>query len=237
MKKATIVIPTYNQLDFLQGCISSIRKHTDIPYEIIVVDSASTDGTVEWCRREKVPFISLPRNEGFSVACNKGLLLSSGDTLVLLNSYTLVTHGWLSNLSAALYSGSDIGIVGPITNYASGPQQAHYPFENIDEFQRIAAEVNVSNPNKWKRFERVVGICFVFHRELMDKIGLLDEQFSVGDYEYDDFCLRAKLVGYSILVCHDTLIYHEGSATLLQEGIQEQQKLVERNYQLFMDKW
>jgi GT2 family glycosyltransferase len=211
MKRASIVIPTCNQLDFLQNCISSLRKHTDMPYEIIVVDNASTDGTAEWCRKEKIPFISLPRNEGFSVACNKGLLLSSGDTLVLLNNCTLVTHGWLSNLSAALYSGSDVGIVGPVTNNASGSQQVHYSFENIDEFQRIAEDVNVSNPDNWKQVDKIVGICFVFHRELMDKIGLLDERIPPGHYEYDDFCLRARNAGYSLLVCHDTLIYHEGS--------------------------
>jgi GT2 family glycosyltransferase len=214
MKRASIVIPTCNELDFLQNCISSIRKHTDIPYEIIVVDNASTDATAEWCRREKVPFLSLPRNEGFSVACNKGLLLSSGDTLVLLNNYTLVTHGWLSNLSAALYSGSDVGIVGPVTNNASGSQQVHYPFENIDEFQRIAVEVNVSNPDKWKQVETIVGICFVFHRELMDKIGLLDERVSPEHYEVEDYCLRSRLHGYSLLVCHDTLIYYEGSESI-----------------------
>jgi GT2 family glycosyltransferase len=214
MKRASIVIPSYNQLDFLQNCISSIRKHTEIPYEIIVVDNASTDGTAEWCRREKVTFISLPRHEGFSVACNKGLLLSSGDTLVLLNNDTLVTHGWLSNLSAALYSGSDIGIVGPITNYASGSQQVHYPFENVDEFHRIAAEVNVSNPSKWKPVDRIVGICFVFQRELMEKIGLLAERLSPGHYEDDDYCLRARQEGYNLLVCNDTLIFFEGSSSV-----------------------
>ncbi len=237
MTKASIIIPTYNRLDLLQNCISSIRKHTDTPYEIIVVDNASTDGTAEWCRREKLIFISLPGNEGFPIACNKGLRLCSGETLVLLNNDTVVTPNWLSNMSAALYSSSDVGIVGPVTNYASGSQQVHYPFEDIAEFQRIAAEVNVPDPSKWKRVERIVGICFVFHRNLMDMIGLLDERFSPGHYEDDDFCLRTRLHGFSLLVCHDTLIYHEGSATFIREGIEQQQRLVERNYQMFMDKW
>jgi GT2 family glycosyltransferase len=236
MTRASIIIPTYNRLDLLQNCISSIRKHTDTPFEIIVVDNASTDGTADWLRREKLTFISLPRNEGFPIACNKGLQLSSGDTIVLLNNDTLVTPCWLNNMTEALYSSPDVGIVGPITNYASGSQQVHYPFEDIAEFQRIAAEVNVSDRTKWKRVERIVGICFVFPRSLMEKIGLLDERFSPGHYEDDDFCLRTRLHGYSLLVCHDTLIYHEGSASFKSEGSQQQQ-LVERNYQLFMDKW
>jgi GT2 family glycosyltransferase len=237
MTRASIIIPTYNRLDLLQSCIASIRQYTEIPYEIIVVDNASMDGTAEWCIREKIIFISLPRNVGFPIACNKGLRFSSGDILVLLNNDTIVTANWLSNMSAALESSSDIGIVGPITNYASGSQQVDYSFENIAEFQRIAAKVNVSDSTKWKRVERIVGICLVFHRGFMEQIGLLDERFSPGHYEDDDFCLRARLHGFSLLVCHDTLIYHEGSASFKLEGIQEQQRLVERNYRMFMDKW
>lgn len=214
MRRTSIIIPTYNGLDLLQRCISSIRKYTEAPHEIIIVDNASTDGTVQWCRREKLPFISLPRNEGFPAACNKGILLSSGDTLVLLHNDTVVTHRWLHNLSEALYSTPDIGLVGPVTNYAGGSQQVRYPFENLDEFQRIAAEVNVSDPSKWKQAERIVGFCFVFHRALLEQIGLLDERFSPVHDEDDDFCLRARLQGYELRVCHDTLIYHQGNTSV-----------------------
>jgi GT2 family glycosyltransferase len=210
MTKASIIIPTYNRLDLLQRCILSIRQHTDSPYEIIVVDNASTDGTTAWCTRESLMLISLPRNVSYSVACNKGLRLSSSDTLVLLNNATVVTQDWLSNLSTALYSGTHIGIVGPVTNDASGSQQVHYPFEDLAEFQRIAAEVNAPDRAKWKRVEGLAGFCRVFHRSLVDKIGLLNERFSSGQYEHDDYCSRARLQGYSILVCHDTLIFHGG---------------------------
>jgi GT2 family glycosyltransferase len=228
MTTASIIIPSYNRLDLLQRCVSSIRQHTKSPYELIIVDNASTDGTSEWCRRENLIFISLPRNEGFPIACNKGLRLSSGDILVLLNNDTVVTPNWLTNMIAALNCHSDVGIVGPVTNYASGSQQVHYPFGDLAEFQRIAAEVNVLDSSKWKRVERIVGICFVFQRSLMEKIGYLDERFSPGHYEDDDFCL---------LVCHDSLIYHEGSASFKREGEEQQQQLVERNYRKFIEKW
>jgi GT2 family glycosyltransferase len=237
MSRASIIIPTYNALDLLQRCVSSIRRHTEPPYEIIVADNGSTDGTASWCLKEKLMLISLPRNEGFPAACNKGLRLSTGDTLVLLNNDTVVTPNWLRSLSAALHSGTDVGIVGPVTNYASGSQQVNYPFEDLAEFERIAATVNLPDPTKWKRVERIVGFCFVFRRDLMEKIGLLDERFSPGHYEDDDYCLRTRMHGYSLLVCHDALIYHEGSASFKREGSQQQSLLVERNYRLFVDKW
>ncbi|QJD84080.1 glycosyltransferase family 2 protein [Cohnella herbarum] len=237
MTRASIIIPTYNRLDLLQRCIYSIRQYTEMPYEIIVVDNGSTDGTASWCMQQNLALLSLPRNEGFPIACNKGLRLSSGDTLVLLNNDTVVTKNWLSNMSAALLSSSEVGIVGPVTNYASGSQQVQYPFEDLAEFQRIAVEVNVSDYAKWVRVERIVGFCFVFRRSLMEKIGLLDERFSPGHYEDDDFCLRTRLHGFSLLVCHDALIFHEGSASFKNEGELKQQQLVERNYRMFMDKW
>ncbi|MBB6675595.1 glycosyltransferase family 2 protein [Cohnella nanjingensis] len=237
MTRASILIPSYNRLDLLQACVASIRKHTtDVDYEVIVVDDGSTDGTADWCRREKLALVSLPRNEGFPIACNKGMRLASGDTIVLLNNDTIVSSRWLSNLMTALYSEPSIGIVGPVCNYVSGKQQVHYPYVDLDEFQRIAARVNVSTPKKWRRVERVVGLCLVFRRELMEAIGLLDERFSPGHYEDDDYCLRARLHGFGLLICPDALIHHEGSATFRKDPIAQRQ-LVERNYQLFLDKW
>jgi len=235
--RASIIIPTYNGLELLKRCVSSVFRHTNLPYEIIVADNGSKDGTAEWCMREKLTLVSLPRNEGFPIACNKGLRMASGDTLVLLNNDTVVTSNWLNNLSEALYSSTDIGMVGPVTNYASGSQQVNYPFDNLEEFERIAETVNVSDRTKWKRVERIVGLCLVFKRSLMETIGLLDERFSPGHYEDDDYCLRTRLHGYGLLACHDSLIYHEGSASFKKEGSGEQALLVERNYRMFIDKW
>lgn len=235
--KTSVIIPTNNRLDLLRRCVESVRRHSPPDTEIIVVDNASEDGTVSWCLRERIPFVSLSRNEGFPVACNKGLRIASGDALVLLNNDTVVSTRWLDNLLAALCSAPDIGIVGPVTNYASGGQQVQYPYADLDEFQRIAASVNVSDPAKWIRTLRIVGVCLVFRRELMERIGLLDERFSPGHYEDDDYCLRARMHGFGLLICPDSLIHHEGSASFSRDGTEAQQRLVERNYRLFLDKW
>lgn len=234
----SIVIPTFNGLEWLKRCIASIRAcTTDADYELIVVDNASTDGTAAWCLEQRIPFIALPRNEGFPSACNQGMRMAEGDTLVLLNNDTVVTPRWLANLTRALYSAPDIGIVGPVTNYASGIQQVDLRFADLDEFQRIALGMNRSDPALWQETKRVVGICFVFRRNLMERIGYLDERFGPGHYEDDDYCFRARKAGCRLLVCRDALIYHEGSASFRRTGAESQQALVERNYRLFLDKW
>lgn len=78
MTLTSIIIPTYNRLGLLRSCVESIRAHTRSPYEIIVVDNASDDGTEAYCRASKLTFISLPENRGFPLACNIGLQLAAG---------------------------------------------------------------------------------------------------------------------------------------------------------------
>lgn len=236
----SIIIPTYNGLPLLQRLVQSIYKYTDrkeTPYELIVVDNGSTDGTCDWCAIQRITFVSLAENKGFPVACNKGLRIASGDQLMLLNNDIVASPNWLANLSAGLAAEPSIGMAGPVTNYASGIQQVQYEFDGLDEFMRIAEEVNRPAPSNRERVMRLVGLCMLFKREVYEKIGELDERFSPGHYEDDDYCLRIRMHGYGLMLCRNALIYHEGSASFRQAGADSLQQLVDRNRQLFIEKW
>lgn len=234
MQMTSIIIPNYNGLHWLKPCVRSIHQHTATPYEIIVVDNGSKDGSVKFCLKHKLKLVSLPFNRGFPIACNLGLRVATGDALLLLNNDTLMTPGALSNMLRCLYSREDIGIVGPMTNYASGKQQIMEPFTNVEE---MAARMNVPDSAKWQQVERIVGLCFLFRRELMDRIGLLDERFSPGHFEDDDYCYRARQAGYTPMIAGDSFIYHHGSASFKKENEEKVQELIERNYRKFVDKW
>lgn len=240
VKTTSIIIPTYNGLPLLQRLIQSIRLHTDplvTPYELIVVDNGSSDGTAEWCAGGGITFVAVTENTGFPAACNKGLRIASGDQLMLLNNDIVVTRNWLSNLSAGLAQEHGIGLSGPVTNYASGQQQVTYPFDGIEQFMRIAEQTNRPDPSARERVLRIVGLCMLFKREVYEKVGELDERFSPGHYEDDDYCLRVRMNGYGLMMCRDALIYHEGSVSFRQQGEQSVKQLLERNRQLFIDKW
>ncbi|MCG7410067.1 glycosyltransferase family 2 protein [Paenibacillus sp. ACRRX] len=234
---SSIIIPTYNRCELLRHCVSSIRKYTDVPYEIIVVDNHSSDGTRHYCIAERLTYVSLPENRGFPAACNAGMLISSGDTIVLLNNDVVVSHYWLRNLSQALMEHEEVGIVGPTTNYASGRQQVNHPYEDLEQFHRLAAQLNQPDRFKRERVQRVVGLCFALKRKVLDTIGLLDEQFNPGHYEDDDFCLRARMSGYGIMMCGDVFVHHYGSHSFKQLGETHLRQLVQRNYELFKRKW
>ncbi|UKS27644.1 glycosyltransferase family 2 protein [Paenibacillus sp. HWE-109] len=234
MQVTSIIIPTFNGLNLLQECVASIRRHTSVPYEIIVVDNGSQDGTLEYCHRERLKLVAIPINRGFPVACNYGLHIATGNALMLLNNDTLATPNWLDNMLRALYSSDDVGMVGPMTNYASGKQQIQEPYTNINE---MVAKYNTPNPAIWQDTTRLVGISLLFKRELLDQIGFMDERFSPGHFEDDDFCYRTRLAGYRLLIVGDCFIFHHGSASFHKKGYEAVQALLQQNRQKFIDKW
>lgn len=237
MMLTSIVIPTYNGLPLLMQCIAEIRRFTDRPFEIIVVDDGSTDGTAEYCRNERLIFVSLPKNRGFPVAANAGLNLASGDTIVLLNNDIVVSRRWLDNMLDCLYSAGDIGIVGPMANYASGSQQHHLGYTDLNGFHEMTRNSNRPDPGKWRSVRRLVGMCMVMKRELVDRIGLLDELYAPGHYEDDDYCYRARLHGYRLMVAGDTYVHHHGSVSFRKWPQPELIQLIETNRQKFIAKF
>lgn len=237
MELTTIIIPTYNGLPLLQQCVYEIRRFTEPPYEIMVVDDGSSDDTTAYCCRERLIFISLPRNVGFPAACNAGLRIASGDTIVLLNNDIIVSRRWLSNMKTCLYSASDIGIVGPMTNYASGSQQHHLGYANISRFHELTFEANRPNPMKWRSVNRLVGMCLVMKRELLEQVGEFDERYSPGHYEDDDYCYRTRQQGYRLMAAGDTYVHHHGSASFNTYSRQAIYDLIGTNRKKFLDKF
>ncbi|THF73357.1 glycosyltransferase family 2 protein [Cohnella fermenti] len=234
----SIVIPTYNQVDLLRQCIESIMENTDLPYEIIVIDNASSDGTEAYLRQlgGQVRYRVLDSNKGFSGAINLGMMMAKGETILLLNNDTVVTERWLDNMLACLGSDDRIGMVGPVTNYISGEQQIKVPYGDIREMHAFAKEFNKPDPAKWRRTDRLVGFCLLFRRSLFQQVGYFDEGFEIGNFEDDDFNIRVRLTGRSLVVAADTFIHHYGSVSMKALGNRFRQ-VNDKNEHYYMDKW
>ena len=246
-KMTSIVILSYNTLVYLQYCIESIRKFTAAgSYELIVVENASQDGSAEWLREQQdIRTIFNKKNVGFPKGCNQGMEVAQGDDILLLNSDTIVTAHWLENLKKALYSREKVGAVGCITNACSNLQSIGVSYKSVEEMLDFAAKFNHSNPRLWERRLRLIGFCMLVKREVYQKIGGLDERFSPGNYEDDDYSLRIWQAGYELLLCRDTFIHHFGSASFQNDENPEKAKrkrlayreLSARNKRKFLEKW
>lgn len=234
----SIIIPNYNQVDYLKQCIASISKFTNPPYEIIVVDNASTDGSAAYLANlgGTVRYRVLDSNRGFAGAINIGMMMARGSYLLLLNNDTIVAENWLSNMLACLNSSPAIGMVGPVTNYISGEQRIEVPYKTIKGMPNFARQHNVPNPSRWQQTDRLTGFCLLMRRELWEQTGFMDEGYTVGNYEDDDYNIRVRLQGYSLMIARDTFIHHFGSVSMKALG--ERVTVVnDHNMHVYMEKW
>jgi O-antigen biosynthesis protein len=113
----TIVIPSFEAVDYLRLCVDSIDAFTQRPYNVVIVDNASGAAVQSelnlLAKRSNYKIIRNERNMGFTYAVNQGLLCSSEGPAVLMNNDALVTEGWLESLINVAESHEDIGIVAP----------------------------------------------------------------------------------------------------------------------------
>lgn len=240
----SIVIPVFNALPLTQKCIRSLYEvGKEIPFELIIVDNASTDGTSNWLKTESrkhsdFRIFTMKENIGFGPAVNHGIRQSQGDFIVILNSDTIVSPLWLTNLLSVMQTDDKIGIVSPVTNFVGeGPQIDEAAKDLTDnpsavyEYARsIASRVQVTfDPN------RLVFFCVALRRELIDVIGYLDEAYEKGNYEDDDYCMRTRIAGYKLAIAHNSFVYHHGSATFKKNRISHNQYM-ELNRERFYKK-
>jgi GT2 family glycosyltransferase len=239
----SIIMLTHNKLPLTRLCIESIYRYTEYPnFELIVVDNASEDGTRDYLKSllEFLPNLLVifnTKNEGFARATNTGIMHSRGDYLVLLNNDTIVTPHWLTRLISHLEKDPTVGMVAPVTNSAGNEQMITAHYNSIEELEYFAKQRLNAFEGRYFEIESLAMFCVVFHRRLIDEIGLLDERFGLVTFEDDDFCYRAKLRGYRLICAEDVFVHHFGRGTTRTWGDHEYLKLFEHNRRVFEQKW
>ncbi|QDU10762.1 glycosyltransferase [Gimesia aquarii] len=233
----SIIIVTHNQLPYTQQCIDSLRMRTDEPYELIFVDNGSTDGTPAYLNTlADAKFILNSENRGFPAAVNQGIEIASGNNILLLNNDTLLTTGWLNRLLTQLHSSAEIGIVGPVSNNVSGPQQIPISYTDLSSLDGFAWDWGKRHDQQSLDEERLVGFCMLMKREVVNQIGTLDEQFGIGCFEDDDFCRRAITAGYRTVIAVGAFVHHFGSRSFIGSGA-DFAGIMQENERKYRKKW
>ncbi len=236
----SIVILTHNELPYTHRCLESIRRRTDEPYEIIVVDNASTDGTLDYVSAlPDVQVIANAENRGFAAGCNQGIKVASGDQVLLLNNDTIVTTGWLDRMLSALESDERIGLVGPTTNNCAGDQRISVPYDNLSSIDGFAWDWGSKHRGELAEIGdngTLIGFCLLIRRSVIERVGVLDEQFGVGNFEDNDYCERTRRAGYRLVIARDSFVHHFGGVTFRGANI-DYGRLMAENERRYSDKW
>ena len=241
--RASVIILTHDNLAFSRICLSSVLENTEYPnYELIVVDNASSDGTVEELQNiaSVVPNIKVilnDSNRGFGPGNNQGLAAATGDIMVLVNNDTIVPRGWLTRLGRHLED-PHLGIVGPATNRTCNEAQIDIPYQTFGEFQAVARALAVQHDGERYPIRMPMMFCAAFRRATYERLGPLDERFEVGLFEDEDYALRAKAEGFQVAWTPEVFVhhaYHASIGKLLPTG--DYKRLVKLNQGRFEEKW
>lgn len=234
----SVIVPCWNGLAYTRRCLAALARWTTRPYEALVVDNGSTDGTGDYLRRLRDPrvrVIANARNLGFAAAINQGLAASQGRWLVWLNNDVLVTPGWLEGLIGCARRHPRTGAVGPYTNRINGLQRvddARYPLSALSGFASAWA---LRHAGRARSVHRLTGFCLLHPRESLVAVGGLDERFGMGCYEDFDFCLRLLQAGRELLLAEDVFVHHFGHKSF--EANRVARSHIEENRRLFVEKW
>jgi GT2 family glycosyltransferase len=217
--KASIIIPVWNGKEYLSRCFDALRLQSYSDFEIIAVDNNSTDGSVNFIANHypQVSLIRNPCNLGFAGGCNVGLRAAKGDILVLLNQDTRVSPDWLSVLAGRLQN-PEVGVVGCKALYPDGQTIQHaggwieWPLGLAHHYGQ-----GESDSGQWdepRSLDYVTGAAMAFRREILERVGFLDEGFWPGYFEDADFCFLVREAGFEVKYDPKAVVIHEETTSI-----------------------
>lgn len=221
-----IIICVHNALEDFIKCYKSIIIHSSEPYHIIIIDDGSNEETKNYLNSllqssKNIEVISNPQAHGYTRAANQGLHLAKAKFVVLVNSDTIVTAGWLEKMASVFHMNSRVGMVGPMSNTASWQSIPHI-FEGTDWAKNILPEdfsvdqfatalTKLSNP-VFPEVPFLNGFCMMIRKEVITDIGYFDDKtFPEGYGEEDDYILRARKAGWEARWADNVYVYHAQS--------------------------
>lgn len=210
----SIIILNWNGKNHLKKCLRSIKSISYSPYEVIVVDNNSKDGSAEMVKKE-FPWVRLIRNSvnmGYAGGNNKGIRESKGKYIFILNNDTEVTKDFLEPLVKVLESDKKAGCVQPKLAYgdhrdmlnAVGSYLTSTGFLYHYGYRKNA---KLAMYNKPLFIYSAKGAAMLLRRSALDKVGLFDEDFFIF-FEETDLCHRLWISGYTVKYEPTSLIYH-----------------------------
>ena len=221
-----VVILNWNGRPFLEKFLPSVTRFTPPEIPVVVADNASTDDSLEFLRRHypRVRLIVLDKNYGFAEGYNRALQQVNADFWVLLNSDMEVSDGWIEPVVDLMEQDSLVGACQP--RIRAYHQRSHFEYAGaaggfLDRLGypfcrgRILHEVEPDNGQYEQQAEVfwATGACMFVRADAFRQAGGFDSRF-FAHMEEIDLCWRLRNLGYKMMVCPQSVVYHVGGGTL-----------------------
>ncbi len=246
----TVLIVSYNAKIHLRNCLQSLYEGTSHrPLEVIVVDNASTDGSLSMVSRDfpEVVAIGSPDNLGFAGGNNLGMREAKGDSLLLLNNDAFVKPGAVDSMLRIMKERPDVGVLGPLLRNEDGSVQISYGDMinfRAEAYQKLLSRLYEGGNRFFRSYiekrskkeaspDWVSGACMMLRAELLQKVGHFDDRFFMYSEEVD-YCQRVRRAGYRVLYTPEAEVVHlRGKST---EANREKATFEYRRSQLYFYK-
>lgn len=238
----TIIVPVFNAATETRRCLTALEQTLRAENaQVLIIDDASTDAAVQDVLNARWPgswhFERQPENLGFVGTVNRGIDRADGSDVILLNSDTVPTDGWLSAIRRCARACPDAASITPWTNNGE--------IVSLPDFCRSAPVPD--DPGRWAEACRTdapaypslptaVGFCMFLRRACLDEIGDFDAQtFGRGYGEENDWCMRASAAGWTHRLCDDAFVAHQGQASFGPIGLKPDESSMQRLLALHPD--
>ena len=228
-----IIIPIWNQPALTRRCIEAIGRKTRTPHRLILIDNGSEEDTRSYLEglaggpSGNGILIRNEENLGFIRAVNQGLRASQAPYVCILNNDIVVTEGWLERMVELAECHPEAGLL--------NPEQNHDPGKPMPGDLEAFARSRVQGRGKWMELDHCTGGCLLVKREVIQKVGVLDEAYGAGYFEDNDYSRRAQQAGYRCLRLLDTYVWHDLGATFKKKRNRREDQ--EKNQALYHSRW
>jgi GT2 family glycosyltransferase len=219
----SIVTLSWDQLAYTRRFVDSVRAHTGVPYELIIVDNGSQPEARRYVEEAADVCLLNPQNAGFARGMNQGARRAKGDALVFVNNDTVVPPGWAESLLEAASLVERPGIVAPAVtaggSFVTVRSEAHPVVREILPFSLPPAAV-----------------CYLVPRDAFEEAGGWSEEYHLGGAEDVDLCFTMWSRGRQVLVDERVLLEHRSKATTAAK-LGDWRTIWKQNRELFIERW
>ncbi|MDD3394048.1 MAG: glycosyltransferase [Anaerotignum sp.] len=235
----SIAVIAYNRIDKTKICVENLIKNTNLPYNLILIDSGSEPDVLEYFKSvvyENKTIIRITKNINANFSFLVAMQNLKSKYCAIVSNDVVITENAISNLLKCMKSANNIAWVSPVSSNVSNRQQVDLEFKTLEEMNEKAAEYNVSNPLKWHERMSLMPAIFFYKKECIDIVGGFDYGF-FHDFADDDMARRLNRAGYQTILCKDTWVHHDHLYNVTPKESMQQALSLENGRKNFMQKY